>query len=389
MTTLIRGIGELFTNDPQWGDRFGIIRDAAVEESDGIITWVGLDSEADTRELTADEVIDAYGQAIIPAFVDSHTHIAFAGDRAAEFEARMRGEKYAAGGIRSTVAATRAAEDDLLRANMTVSMEELAQHGTATVEIKSGYGLDVETEARLCRLASEFTTEVTFLGAHVVPAEYVGREDEYVDLVCGPMLDACAPFAKWIDVFCETGAFTVEQARRVLEAGISRGLSPRIHASQLAAGGGVALAVELGAASVDHGTYLTETDIELLAESDVVLTVLPGVEFSTRHPYPNARNLIDRGITVAISTDCNPGSSFTASMAFCIALAVREMGMTPAEAVWAATAGGAAALHRTDVGVIAVGNQALFTALSAPSHIHLAYRPGTHLTTPLFFSSTL
>jgi imidazolonepropionase len=217
----------------------------------------------------------------------------------------------------------------------------------------------------------------------------VGREDEYVDLVCGPMLDACAPFAKWIDVFCETGAFTVEQARRVLEAGISRGLSPRIHASQLAAGGGVALAVELGAASVDHGTYLTETDIELLAESDVVLTVLPGVEFSTRHPYPNARNLIDRGITVAISTDCNPGSSFTASMAFCIALAVREMGMTPAEAVWAATAGGAAALHRTDVGVIAVGNQALFTALSAPSHIHLAYRPGTHLTTPLFFSSTL
>lgn len=389
MTTLIRGIGELFTNDPQWGDRFGIIRHAAVEESDGIITWVGLDSEADTRELTADEVIDAYGQAIIPAFVDSHTHIAFAGDRAAEFEARMRGEKYAAGGIRSTVAATRAAEDDLLRANMTVSMEELAQHGTATVEIKSGYGLDVETEARLCRLASEFTTEVTFLGAHVVPAEYVGREDEYVDLVCGPMLDACAPFAKWIDVFCETGAFTVEQARRVLEAGISRGLSPRIHASQLAAGGGVALAVELGAASVDHGTYLTETDIELLAESDVVLTVLPGVEFSTRHPYPNARNLIDRGITVAISTDCNPGSSFTASMAFCIALAVREMGMTPAEAVWAATAGGAAALHRTDVGVIAVGNQALFTALSAPSHIHLAYRPGTHLTTPLFFSSTL
>ncbi len=389
MTTLIRGIGELFTNDPQWGDRFGIIRDAAVEESDGIITWVGLDSEADTRELTADEVIDAYGQAIIPAFVDSHTHIAFAGDRAAEFEARMRGEKYAAGGIRSTVAATRAAEDDLLRANMTVSMEELAQHGTATVEIKSGYGLDVETEARLCRLASEFTTEVTFLGAHVVPAEYVGREDEYVDLVCGPMLDACAPFAKWIDVFCETGAFTVEQARRVLEAGIARGLSPRIHASQLAAGGGVALAVELGAASVDHGTYLTETDIELLAESDVVLTVLPGVEFSTRHPYPNARNLIDRGITVAISTDCNPGSSFTASMAFCIALAVREMGMTPAEAVWAATAGGAAALRLTDVGVISVGNQALFTALSAPSHIHLAYRPGTHLTTPLFFSSTL
>ncbi len=387
MTTLIRGIGELFTNDPRWGDRFGIIRDAAVEEKDGVITWVGLDSEADSRELDADEVIDAYGQAVIPAFVDSHTHIAFAGDRAAEFEARMRGEKYAAGGIRSTVAATRAAEDDLLRANMTVSMEELAHHGTATVEIKSGYGLDVETEARLCRLAAEFTSEVTFLGAHVVPAEFEGREDDYVDLVCGPMLDACAPYAKWIDVFCETGAFTIEQARRVLQAGIAKGLLPRIHASQLGTGDGVALAVELGAASIDHGTYLTESDVDLLAGSTTVLTVLPGVEFSTRHPYPNARALIDRGVTVAISTDCNPGSSYTASMAFCIALAVREMGMTPAEAVWAATAGGAAALRRDDVGVIAEGKQALFTALSAPSHIHLAYRPGTHLTTPLFFSS--
>lgn len=388
MTTLIRGIGELFTNDPQWGDKFGIVRDAAVEEHNGVITWVGRDSDADSRELSADEVIDAYGQAIIPAFVDSHTHIAFAGDRAAEFEARMRGEKYAAGGIRSTVAATRAADDDLLRANMTVSMEELAHHGTATVEIKSGYGLDVETEARLCRLAAEFTDEVTFLGAHVVPAEYAGREDEYVDLVCGPMLDACAPFAKWIDVFCENGAFTVEQSRRVLEAGIAQGLRPRIHASQLSAGGGVALAVELGAASVDHGTYLSELDMSLLAASSTVLTVLPGVEFSTKHPYPDARGLIDRGITVALSTDCNPGSSYTASMAFCIALAVREMGMTPAEAVWSATAGGAAALKRTDVGVIRAGNQALFTALSAPSHIHLAYRPGTHLTTPLFFSSS-
>ena len=387
MTTLIRGIGELFTNDPTWGDRFGIIHGATVEESDGVIMWVGRDSdpEATAREAAADEVIDAYGQAIIPAFVDSHTHIAFAGDRADEFAARMRGEKYAAGGIRSTVAATRAATDDQLRANLVVAMEELANHGTATVEIKSGYGLDVETEARLCRLAKEFTDEVTFLGAHVVPAEYAGREDDYVELVCTEMLAACAPYAKWIDVFCETGAFTVEQSRRVLQAGIAAGLRPRIHASQLQAGEGVALAVELGAASVDHGTYLTDSDIELLAASDTVVTVLPGVEFSTKHPYPNARDLIDRGITVAISTDCNPGSSYTASMAFCIALAVREMGMTPAEAVWAATAGGARALRRDDVGVIRPGAQALFTALSAPSHIHLAYRPGTHLTTPLFF----
>jgi imidazolonepropionase len=311
--------------------------------------------------------------------VDSHSHLVFAGDRAAEFEARMGGQRYAAGGIRSTVAATRAATDDELRTRLRGFLDEMLSQGTTTVEIKSGYGLTVADEQRSVRLAAEVTSEVTFLGAHVVPAEYADDPDAYVDLVAGPMLAACAPHARWIDVFCETGAFSVEQSRRVLDAGIANGLIPRVHASQLSAGEGVQLAVELGAASVDHGTFLTDADVTALAASDTVLTLLPGVEFSTRQPYPDARRLIDAGVTVALACDTNPGSSFTSSMPFCIAIAVRDMGMTPAEALWAATAGGARALRRDDIGIIAPGARADLVLLDAPSQVHLSYRPGVPL----------
>jgi imidazolonepropionase len=266
--------------------------------------------------------------------------------------------------------------------------------GTTTIEIKSGYGLTVHDEERLVRLASEVTDEVTFLGAHVVPLEYRGasgtsartledgewgtRED-YVALVVGPMLEACAPYAKWIDVFCEEGAFTIEESRRILEAGIELGLMPRVHASQLSAGEGIRLAVDLGAASVDHCTYLTDLDVAALARSETVATLLPGVEFSTRQPYPDARRLLDAGVTVALASDCNPGSSFTSSMPLCIALAVREMGMTAAEALWSATAGGARALRREDVGRLTIGARADLAELAAPSYVHLAYRPGVPL----------
>jgi imidazolonepropionase len=375
MTTLITNIAELTTNVPSGEDPTGVRRDAAVLIDGDRIAWVGAATDAPA----ADDIIDAAGRAIIPGFVDSHSHLVFAGDRAAEFEARMAGEKYAAGGIRSTVAATRAASDDELRSRLRGFLTELRAQGTTTVEIKSGYGLSVVDEERLVRLAAEVTSEVTFLGAHVVPAEYADRPDAYVDLVTGPMLDACAPHARWIDVFCETGAFTVEQSRRVLEAGMARGLAPRVHASQLGPGEGVRLAVELGAASVDHGTYLTDDDVRALAASDTVLTLLPGVEFSTRQPYPDARRLIDAGVTVALACDTNPGSSFTSSMPFCIAVAVRDMGMTPAEAVWAATAGGARALRRDDIGVVAPGARADLVLLDAPTRIHLAYRPGVPL----------
>jgi imidazolonepropionase len=312
----------------------------------------------------------------------------FGGDRADEFEARMAGTPYAAGGIRRTVAATRAASTDELRARLAGFVVELRAQGTTTFEIKTGYGLTVVDESRAAALAAEVTEEVTFLGAHVVPEEYAGHPDRYVDLVCGEMLDACAPHARWIDVFCERGAFTSEQSRRVLEAGIAAGLLPRVHGNQLGPGEGVRLAVDVGAASVDHCTHLDDEDVAALAASDTVATLLPGVEFSTRQPYPSARRLLDAGVTVALASDCNPGSSFTSSMPLMIALAVREMGMTTAEAVWAATAGGARALRRDDIGVIAPGKRADLVQLKAPSRTHLAYRPGVPLIERVYLAGT-
>jgi imidazolonepropionase len=289
----------------------------------------------------------------------------------------MAGEPYTGGGIRTTVAATRAASDDELRARTKRLVTEARRQGTTTIEIKSGYGLSVDDAIRSLRLARELTEETTFLGAHVVPAGV--DPDAYVDLVRGPMLAGCAPYAKWIDVFVERGAFDGEQAREILIAGAKRGLGLRVHANQLTEGPGVRLAVELGAASADHCTHLSKSDVDALAGSETVATLLPGAEFSTRSPYPNARRLLDAGVTVALATDCNPGSSYTSSMAFCIALAVREMRMTPAEAVRAATAGGARALRRDDVGVLRAGARADLIVLDAPSHLHLAYRPGVPL----------
>jgi imidazolonepropionase len=379
MSTLVTGIGELVTNDPARGDGpLGLVTRAALVVEEGVVAWVGPAAAAPD----ADARIDVGGRAVVPGFVDSHAHLVFAGDRAGEFEARMSGARYDGGGIASTVAATRAAPDDELRARLGALLAEMRGQGTTTVEVKSGYGLTVEDEARCLRLAAEVTAETTFLGAHVVPAEYAGRSDDYVDLVTGPMLTACAPHARWVDVFCEPGsahAFDGDQARAVLEAGRAAGLQVRVHANQLSAGPGVRLAVELGAASADHCTHLAAADVDALAGGTTVATLLPGVEFSTRSPYPDARRLLDAGVTLALATDCNPGSSFTSSMPFCVALAVREMRMTPAEALWAATAGGAAALRRSDVGHLAPGARADLAVVDAPSYRHLAYRPGVPL----------
>jgi len=370
-STLVTAIGELTTWEP---DR-PVRHDAAVVFDQGAVAWVGDASDAPA----ADERIDAEGRAAVPGFVDSHSHLMFAGDRADEFEARMAGQKYEAGGIRRTVRLTREADDATLLANARAIVDEMRRQGTTTVEIKSGYGLTVSDEQRALRLARELTPETTFLGAHVVPVEFADDPDGYVDLVTGEMLDACAPFARWIDVFCESGAFTVEQSRRILEAGAARGLGLRLHAGQLGPSEGVQLAVELGAASVDHGTYLSDADVEALAGSSTVATLLPGVEFSTRQPYPSGRRLLDAGVTVALATDCNPGSSFTSSIPFCIALAVREIGMTPREALHAATVGGARALRRDDVGHLSIGATGGLVLLDAPSAVHLAYRPGVPL----------
>jgi imidazolonepropionase len=369
MTTLFTGIAQLATQD----DELGEIEDAALIVDGERIAWVGRRAQAPD----ADERIDLHGRAVLPGFVDSHAHLVFAGDRGAEFEARMTGATYTAGGIRTTVAATRAASDEALRANLSRLAVELRRAGVTTFECKSGYGLDVDTEARSLRIAGDFTTETTFLGAHVVP-DGIARDD-YVRLVTGPMLDACAPLARWSDVFCERGAFDADEARTILVAAAARGHGLRLHANQLTVGRGVQLGVELGAASVDHCTYLGPDDVDALAGSDTVATLLPLAEFSTRSPYPDARRLLDAGATVALATDCNPGSAYSTSMPLAIALAVREMRMTPAEAVRAATRGGAQALRRDDIGVIAPGRRADLCVLDAPSYVHLAYRPGVAL----------
>jgi imidazolonepropionase len=316
---------------------------------------------------------------VIPGFVDSHAHLVFAGDRSAEFAARMAGRPYDGGGIVTTVSATRAAGDDQLTANVRRLAGELRSGGVTTFETKSGYGLSTHDEARSLRVAGQFTSETTYLGAHVVPPEYRGDRDAYVRLVAGEMLAASQPYARWIDVFCEHGAFDVDETRTILAAGIAAGLMPRLHAGQLGPGDGIRLGVDLGAASVDHCTYATDLDIEALASGTTVATLLPGAEFSTRAKYPDARRFLDAGVTVALATDCNPGSSYTTSMAFCIAVAVRDMNFTPAEALRAATAGGAAALRRDDVGALTVGKRAHFVRLDAPSYVHLAYRPGVPL----------
>ncbi|MEV0950733.1 amidohydrolase family protein [Promicromonospora sp. NPDC050249] len=396
MSVLLTNIGELVTNDPEHGDDLGVVTGAAVVVEAGRIAWTGPAASAPA----ADVAVDLGGRCVIPGFVDSHSHTVFAGDRSAEFAARMTGEPYTGGGIATTVAATRAASEDTLRARGQALVREMLAQGTTTVEIKSGYGQDVATEARTLRIARELTPETTYLGAHTVPAEYADDRPGYLRLVTGPMLAACAPHARWVDVFCEPAAptaFDEDESRDVLRAGLRAGLLARVHGNQLSAGPGVRLAVEVGAASVDHCTHLTDADVDALAGSwsagsgrsqgpdaagagpGTVATLLPAIEFSTRSPYPDARRLLAAGVPVALATDCNPGSGYSSSMPFVVALAVREMRMSPAEALWSATAGGAAALRRDDVGHLGVGARADLAVLDAPSHTYLAYRPGVPL----------
>jgi imidazolonepropionase len=387
-TTLYTGIGELVTCDPSCGDgsALGIVRDAAlVVGEDATVAWVGSARE----EPATDARVDLGGCAVLPGFVDSHTHLVFAGDRAEEFAARVAGEPYTGGGIVTTVAATRAASDEELRAGAEARLAQMHASGTTTIETKSGYGLEVETETRIMRIGRALTRENTFLGAHVVPPEYARDRAGYVELVCGPMLDSCRRYMRWIDVFCDRGAFDADETRAVLRAGAEAGVLLRMHGNQLDYGPGAQIAAEFAVSSVDHCTYLTDDDISGLRDAGVVATLLPAAEFSTRSPYADARRLLDAGVTVALATDCNPGSSYVTSMPFVIALAVRETRMTPAEALLAATRGGASALERDDIGRLSPGARADFIALSAPSYTHLAYRPGSQLVAQTWIGGSL
>ena len=366
-------IETLVTNDSHIGDGvLGVLHGATLVVEDGVITQIaqqipsGVDSE-----------IDCSGKTLLPGFVDSHSHLIFAGDRAHEFSARSRGEKYSAGGITSTVAATRAASDAVLSQNAQRLLDEALASGTTTIEIKSGYGLTERDELRSIEIAKRFTDETTLLAAHVIPLEFKNDPDTYVALIIDSIIPASS--AKWIDVFCDQGAFSPEQSEAILRAGIAQGMLPRIHANQLTAGKGVELAVALGASSADHLSKSTQSDIELLASSNTVATLLPGAEFSTHLESNLGRKFLDAGARVAIASDCNPGSSYTTSMPFCIASAVSLLGFTVEEAVLAATLGGAQALRREDIGQLAIGKRADLVLLDAPSYIHLAYRPGVNL----------
>lgn len=388
-STVITGIAELVTCDGTGADLLGIRHEAAVVVEDDLIAWIGSAAGAPA----ADTAIDVGKRAIIPGFVDSHSHLVFAGDRGSEFAARMTGQPYDGGGIGVTVAATRASTDEELTRLLASRIDELQALGTTTVEIKSGYGLTVADEVRALQIACQFTSESTFLGAHVIPAEYAQDRAGYVDLVTGPMLQAAAQYARWIDVFCEPHsphAFDADEARHVLKAGARAGLGLRLHGNQLGPGPGVQLAVELGAASVDHCTFLDEADIDALAAvaEKTVATLLPGVEFCTRSPYPDAARLLAAGVSIALATDCNPGTCYSSSMPWVISLAVREMGLSPAQALLAATAGSAKSLRRTDIGRLVVANRADLTVLDAPSYLHLAYRPGVPIARALSLTAS-
>jgi len=386
---LVFNIGSLVTNDLGRDGLLGIVEDAAVAISDGVVEWVGdgADIPAEYGDLPR---LDAGGAAVLPGFVDPHTHLVFAGDRSDEFARRLRGESYeeildAGGGILSTVAATRAASEDDLYDSAVERAWRMLANGTTTVEVKSGYGLNAATEEKMLRVARRIDESLpidvipTFLGAHVVPAEYREDRDAYVDLVCGEMLDVCAPLARFCDVFSDEAAFTVEETRRILEAAKNRGLEVRVHADQLGRVGAAHLAAELSAASADHLDHATDEDLTAMSAAGTSAVLLPAVSFSMRLPYPDGRRIWDSGVTVALATDCNPGTANVESMPFVVALAALNMGLTPDEAVWAATRGGALSLRLEDRGHLVPGAVGDLVVLDAPTHLHIPYRPDANL----------
>jgi imidazolonepropionase len=392
---VLTGIGALVTNRPDLGGGgWGMVPGGAVAVLGGRVAWAGR--AADLPEaFAALPRRDAGGRSVLPGFVDAHTHLVFAGDRAAEFAARLEGRTYedtlaAGGGIMATVRATRAATVEALVADSLARARRMLAAGTTTVEVKSGYGLEPATERRMlaaaARVGVESGIEVipSFLGAHVVPPEWAADRAGYLRLVEEEMLPACAPLARFCDVFCDRGAFSVEEARRILTAASSHGLAPRLHAEQLAHTGAADLAVELRAASADHLDHVTGSQAARLAAAGVAAVLLPGAALSLRTPPPPARLLWEAGAVVALATDCNPGTSYVETMPFVIALGCLLLGLTIEEAVWGATRGGAIALRLPDRGWLGPGAAADLVVLDADHPAHLAYRPDGHLVAAVF-----
>ena len=372
---LLTNIGLLTTNEGE------PVQQAAVSIRDGSIEYAG--PEADAPEQGQAGLVDCGGRAVIPGFVDAHTHLVFAGDRSDEFRRRLAGEPYTGGGILSTVESTRAASDEQLFQLASERVRRMIANGTTTLEIKSGYGLETRTELRLLAVARRIgeelpvTVKTTFLGAHSVPSEYQTDRIGYVDLLIEEAMPRAAALADYCDVFVEEGVFSVEEARRIFEAGKAHGLEGRVHAEQLGHSGGARLAAEMGAASADHLDHATEEDARLLASAGVAAVLVPGASFSLRSNQAPGPMLLEHGCTVALATDCNPGTSYVEAMGFVISLAVVQMGLTVDQSIWAATRGGALSLGLDDRGTIGAGQQPDMVVLDAPSPAHIPYRPAT------------
>lgn len=382
----LTGIGHLTTN------RGPAIEDAAVAVEDGVVVFAGPEGDAPSQ---TGQRIDCAGRAVMPGFVDAHTHLVFAGDRSDEFARRLAGESYkdiasSGGGILSTVAATRHATEDELFHLATSRVRRMIRSGTTTVEIKSGYGLDLGTESRMLRVAHRIgeelpvTVKITFLGAHSVPEEYKNDRHGYVEKLIEEMIPAVAGLADYCDVFVEEGVFTVDEARRIFSAAAEHGMEARVHAEQLGHTGGAALAVEIGAISADHLDNATEEDAAALAAAGVSAVLVPGASYTLRSRQAPGPTLVEAGCNVALATDCNPGTSFFESMGPIISLGVVQMGLTVDQAITAATLGGAVSLGIEDRGWVAPGARADLVLLDAATPAHIPYRPGANLVARTF-----
>jgi imidazolonepropionase len=396
VTVFVRNIGQLVTcaQDPL-SDAHGmlqVIEGAALRVEGGIITWIGLNKEVERIFPAGVSSIDAHEQVITPGLVDSHTHLVFAGDRAEEFHLRRSGSSYGAllaqgRGILTTMQATRAAHPETLIALAQERLSSMQSYGTTTVEIKTGYGLNLETEERCLQIINDLERQETgihvvptFLGAHSVPPEYRERRGEYIELIVEEMLPRFRSLARFCDVFCEKEAFTQIESRRILSRARELGYQLKVHAEQLSPSGGARLAAELGAISADHLDYASDADLAALREAGVVATLLPGCSYTLRSPYPSARRLLDQGLQVALATDFNPGTCYCENLQTILGLAMSSMGMTLEEALIAITINAARALAlQEEIGSLEIGKRAELVLWSIKDYQQIGYHFGTNL----------